>query len=325
MKDAKTFLDTWMLPLALTTGITVYLLFRFVPFMMPSEPAISAFAKEFQPIAVACMLFLQYNKVSPHDIKIQKWHIWLLALQAIGFVLLALITSGMEEGIWKILMECATLCIICPTAAAAGVITDKLGGSLSHTISYTVLSNCLAAIMIPLLIPVINSTDGATFGYSFLKICKRVFPLLIFPLLLAWFIRYCIKPLQHFLMRYTFLAFYLWGISLTFAMFLATRALLNSGVSVPGAMLIGIVSFACTLFQFYAGRKAGKPYGKIESVTAGQALGQKNTGFLIWLGYSFLTPVTSVSGGLYAIFQNLFNSWELHEHDEEIEAKGPRA
>lgn len=99
MKDAKTFLDTWMLPLALTTGITVYLLFRFVPFMMPSERAVSAFAKEFQPIAVACMLFLQYNKVSPHDIKIQKWHIWLLALQAIGFVFLALITSGMEEGI----------------------------------------------------------------------------------------------------------------------------------------------------------------------------------------------------------------------------------
>ena len=51
----------------------------------------------------------------------------------------------------------------------------------------------------------------------------------------------------------------------------------------------------------------------MEAVTAGQALGQKNTGFLIWLGYSFMTPVTAVAGGLYSVFQNLFNSWELYE------------
>ena len=38
-------------------------------------------------------------------------------------------------------------------------------------------------------------------------------------------------------------------------------------------------------------------------------------GFLIWLGYNYLTPVTSVAGGLYAIWQNLFNSWELYQHE----------
>lgn len=46
------------------------------------------------------------------------------------------------------------------------------------------------------------------------------------------------------------------------------------------------------------------------SVTAGQALGQKNSGFLIWLGYSYMTPVTSVAGGLYSIWQNIINSLE---------------
>lgn len=49
------------------------------------------------------------------------------------------------------------------------------------------------------------------------------------------------------------------------------------------------------------------------SVTAGQALGQKNSGFLIWLGYSYMTPVTSVAGGLYSIWQNVINSLELYE------------
>ena len=44
-------------------------------------------------------------------------------------------------------------------------------------------------------------------------------------------------------------------------------------------------------------------------------MGQKNTGFMIWLGYNYRTPVTSVAGGLYAIWQNLFNSWELYRKE----------
>jgi BASS family bile acid:Na+ symporter len=50
-----------------------------------------------------------------------------------------------------------------------------------------------------------------------------------------------------------------------------------------------------------------------DEITAGQALGQKNSGFLIWLGYSYMTPVTSVAGGLHSIWQNIINSLELYE------------
>jgi len=72
--------------------------------------------------------------------------------------------------------------------------------------------------------------------------------------------------------------------------------------------------FTCFL-QFFAGRRMGR--SRVESLTAGQALGQKNTGFLIWLGYNYMTPVTSVAGGLYAVWQNLFNSWELYQKARE--------
>ena len=68
----------------------------------------------------------------------------------------------------------------------------------------------------------------------------------------------------------------------------------------------------CCFLQFFAGRRIG-------SITGGQTLGQKNTGFLIWLGYNYLTPVTSVAGGLYAIWQNLFNSWELYRKEHPAE------
>ncbi|MCI6725792.1 MAG: transporter, partial [Bacteroidales bacterium] len=50
-----------------------------------------------------------------------------------------------------------------------------------------------------------------------------------------------------------------------------------------------------------------------------QALGQKNTVFAIWMGYTFLTPVSSLAGGFYSIWHNIFNAWQLdrQRHAEE--------
>ena len=236
------------------------------------------------------------------------------------FVVFAGVAVILPDGTGKILAECAMLCFVCPTAAAAGVITNKLGGSLSDTVSYVVLINVAAAFIIPLVIPLFNSSPDATFFRSFSAICMKIFPLLVMPLLVAWLIRYTVRPLQRWLMRYADWAFYVWGGALTFAIYLATRALVTSRISVWGAILIALVSLACTLIQFAVGRAAGRMLAKDEdgsmsdAITAGQALGQKNSGFLIWLGYSYLTPVTSVAGGLYSIWQNLINSLELFEN-----------
>ena len=50
-----------------------------------------------------------------------------------------------------------------------------------------------------------------------------------------------------------------------------------------------------------------------DRVTAGQSFGQKNTMFLIWVAYTFMNPVTSLAGGLYSIWHNLYNSWQLYK------------
>ena len=99
---------------------------------------------------------------------------------------------------------------------------------------------------------------------------------------------------------------------LTLAMVLATRALLLSGLGAWAIAGIVGVSILCCFVQFFAGRRLCPG----DSITPGQTLGQKNTGFLIWLGYNYMTPVTSVAGGLYAIWQNLFNSWELYRKEK---------
>ena len=73
---------------------------------------------------------------------------------------------------------------------------------------------------------------------------------------------------------------------------------------------IAAVSLACCILQFQAGKSIGRKYNA--ATTAGQALGQKNTVLAIWIGYTFMTPVTSVAGGFYCIWHNAYNSWQLY-------------
>ena len=213
------------------------------------------------------------------------------------------------------LLECAMLCMICPTASAAGVITDRLGGNLAGTVTYLVLINVAGTFLIPLIIPLVNPSATLGFWAYVGHIALKVFPVLILPGLMAWLVRYTTHGLQRKLMRWAANSFYVWGVGLTLAMVLSTRALLLSGLGLWAVAGIVLVSVLCCFVQFIAGRRMGRD--KVENLTAGQALGQKNTGFLIWLGYNHLTPVTSVAGGLYAIWQNLFNSWELYQKAHE--------
>lgn len=140
------FIKDWMLPLAIILGITSYLILFFVnPLARSIEPGFSRFAKDVQPVFMATMLFLQFNTISPHDLRFRKWHFLVLSFQIATFVPLTWLVATMPDGDLRILAECAMLCLICPTAAVAGVITGKLGGSLSDTVSYVVLINISVA------------------------------------------------------------------------------------------------------------------------------------------------------------------------------------
>ena len=247
-----------MLPIAITLGAFLFLVLWFVrPLAEHVEPGFSVFAKQIQPILIAIMLFLQFNRVSPHDLRFRKWHFVLLGFQVGIFALLTLLAVMLPEGNGRILVESAMLCFICPTASAAGVVTSKLGGSLSDTVSYVVMINISVALVVPLAIPIVNTASDVPFMTSFLAICMKIFPLLVLPLIIAWIVRYTMRRLQRWLMRYTEWAFYCWGVALCFAIYLATRALVLSGLSVWVVLLIGVISLVCTLAQFGVGLPAG--------------------------------------------------------------------
>ena len=303
----RRWLTDWMLPGAIVLGISLYLTYHFTPALHAYGKWLHPLASEGQRLVIATLLFFQFVKISPHDLKVSRWHLWALLVQVGLFMGLGALVAFTPAGIVRTLLECAMLCFICPTASAAGVITERLGGNLAGTVSYLVMINVAGTFLIPLVIPLVNPSASLGFWAYVGHIALKVFPVLILPGLLAWLIRYTTHRLQRSLMRWASNSFYIWGVGLTLAMVLATRALLLSGLGLWPIACIVAVSVLCCFVQFFLGRRLSA-----DAITPGQALGQKNTGFLIWLGYNYMTPVTSVAGGLYAIWQNLFNSWELY-------------
>lgn len=315
---AKFFRD-WMLIIAMGIGAAAYLFYHWCEALHPAGPFLEAAVKTVQPCLLFAMLFLTFLKIEPHQLRAHKWHLWLLAIQALSFCGVALVLYLFPGCRWTTVLEAAMLCLICPTATACAVVTGKLGGNMAGVVTYTVLINLLVALLVPLVVPLIHPVEGLSFGVAFSKILAKVFPLLILPCLLAWLVRYLLPSVYKWLLKYPDLSFYIWTAALTMAIAVSTRYIvLNEG---SGWMLPGIAaaSLVCCIFQFWAGKVTGGRYGC--RISAGQALGQKNTVFAIWMGYTFMTPITSVAGGFYSIWHNVFNSWQLYHRRKELSGR----
>lgn len=304
------FLKNWTLTISIISGILLYLIYDSMPFLSPAGPCLKKTIDILQPMLLFVMLFLSFCRIEPRDLRPRKWHVWLLLIQSAGFMLAAVAMVYLPDFHWKVLIEGAMLCLICPTATAAAVVTGKLGGDISGLTAYTIIINLAAAILVPVFIPFVHPSDGMSFFTAFSMILAKVFPLLIAPCLLAFLVRYLLPGLHSWLLRFPDLAFYLWGISLMLAIAMTTRSIVHSTVPAIYQAGLAIVSLACCAMQFWAGKKIGRKYGA--SITAGQALGQKNTVFAIWMGYTFMTPVSSIAGGFYCIWHNIFNSYQLY-------------
>ena len=290
-------------------GVAGY--FAFVALRLPQEVYVGAnkVIAFVQPALLFMMLFLSFCRIRPSDLRLCPWHVPLLLIQTGLFAVLAglIILHPAISG--RIVYESAMLCLICPTATAAAVIVRKLGGDAAHLVTYTVMINVVVSIVVPLVAPLIHPQEGLSFIRAFMAIMARVFPLLICPMLLAWLIRYTLPRLNDLLLETGDLPFYLWTISLALAIAVSTRSIVHSTAGFIQLAAIALVSLVCCLFQFWAGRKCGGA----DAITAGQSLGQKNTVFLIWLSYTFFTPVTAIAGGFYCIWHNVINSIQLNK------------
>ena len=310
----RRFLKDWSLPLSMIAGCSAYFLCQGLELSKDVKEAIVESVAYVQPTLIFCMLTLTFCRIRLQDMRLKGWQWWLLAFQAGIATLLCLLHQMVEDETSRVFLQSTMLCFLCPTATAAAVVTAKLGGNVGSLTAYTMLINLMAAVLISAFVPLVNPAGELSFGLSFWMIIKKVFPLLIFPLFLALIIRRISPTLLRWLTSIPDLPFYLWLVSLSLAIAVTTRILVHARVSWLLCLLILTGSLVACIMQFAVGRLVGRHYG--EAVTAGQACGQKNTVLAIWVGYTFLDPLTSVAGGFYTIWHNVFNAWQLYQKNK---------
>lgn len=313
------FLKDWALIISMIVGASAYLIYDSMPALHVAGPFLELFISKIQPVLLFAMLFLSFCKIEPHQMRPHKWMLWLLLFQSLLFVALAMLLIFVPELPLRHGVEAAMLCIICPTATACAVVTGKLGGNMAGVVTYTVLINLVTAFLVPLMVPLIHPVEGLSFYNAFLRILGKVFPLLIMPCLTAWLVRYLLPKFHAWLLKYTGMSFYIWAVSLSLAILMSTRAIMNNEAGAWVLLEIGVASLLACALQFWAGRKIGDRYQC--KISAGQALGQKNTVFGIWMGYTFMTPVISVAGGFYSIWHNCYNTWQMYQQRKKLEKK----
>lgn len=301
------FIKNWTLPIAMVVGTLVYLVFSKWEYLSPAKPFINSFVSGIMPWLIFAQLLFTFCRIDMKELRPKRWHLWLLLIQffscaAVAALLYYVPMGELNTGIWQGMM----VCLICPTATAAAVITSKLGGNAASLTTYTLLSNLLGAVIVPLVFPLVEPHDGLTFWMAFLKILSKVFPLLLSPLLVAWFLKHCVKRVHRWLMVHSGVAFYIWAFALAMVMGQTARSLINSDAS---AWLIALGGLAVCAVQFAAGKRIGSIYG--ERISAGQALGQKNTVLAIWMATAYLHPLAVIAPGSYVLWQNLVNSYQL--------------
>ncbi|MCM1035578.1 MAG: transporter [Prevotella sp.] len=265
------------------------------------------------PWLIIVMLFFTFCKVNPHDMRLQRWHGLLLIFQLVVSVAIFYALRPLN----LVLAQGLMICILMPTATAAAVITGKLGGSIESLTTYTMVSNLAVALFVPAFFPLVHPAGHLTFIAGFLTILSKVFPLLIGPFFAAWLLRiiYTRTTQKAFTLHPVLAAspFYVWAFSLIILMANTVHSLVYDSYDAWAAIGLAIGALAVCLLQFGIGKCVGQRYGM--RISAGQALGQKNTILGIWMAHTYLTPVSALGPAAYILWQNIFNSWQLWKHE----------
>ena len=300
-------------------GAVAYLVFGLTPSLDGAATFFGPIFETILPLFMFLVLFVTFCKVDFRRLRPVGWHFWTGLFQLVFIVLIMATilmsdnhsTSLIPQSSFKILMEAILMCVICPCATAAAVVTQKLGGSLEQMTTYTFLSNFITVLLVPVCFPMIEKSADITFWAAFIKILHEVFMVLILPMFLA----YLVKHHAHRLHRKIILSYYLCACSLMIVTGTTFKNIINAYTTVVLLMAIAILGLLMCVVQFAVGRFIGHYFGHTQE--SGQALGQKNTAFAIWLSTTYLNPLSSVGPGCYILWQNIINSIEIWQHRKE--------
>ena len=319
MKIIK-FLKDWTLPVSMGTGALLYLVFAYVPQLDEAALFFDPVMEAILPMFMFLVLFVTFCKVDFHKMRPVWWHLWvgIFNLLFVGIVMAVILGLNLKAE-KLVLMEALLMCIIAPCATAAAVVTQKLGGSLEQTTTFTFLSNFITVLLVPGCFPMIEKGADISFMSAFWKILYQVVVLLVVPMLLAYVVKHTMHRLHKKIVSIKDLSFYLWGCSLMIVTGTTVKNILHAEASVLFLAMIALLGLLLCIIQFAVGRFIGHFFGRTQE--AGQALGQKNTAFAIWLGITYLNPLSSVGPGCYILWQNIINSVEIWQERKKEKGK----
>lgn len=317
--DFLAFVKKWSLLCSLCFGIAVYVLFANVPLLQPVGDIVGPFAVSLLPVVLFMLLYVTFCKIQIEDMRPRAWHFWLQTIRITLSGLLVWIITQTEDATTKLILEGVFICVICPTAAAAAVVTEKLGGSIASMTIYTIIANVVTSIIIPLFFPMVERSADISFLVAMSAVLRNVTIVLVVPLVLALLSRKFIPRFTDKIREMKNLGFYMWCFNLAIVSGLTFRNILHSSVTGKTLFWLLMLPLAVALVLFTIGKAVGRPYG--DSVSAGQALGQKNTVVGIWLTVTFLNPLAAVAPGAYVLWQNLINAWQIWYKEEYGELK----
>lgn len=303
------FIKKWTLPCSMIFGAAVYTLFTTVEPLKAPGKAIGPYILDVMPVMIFLILYVTFCKIKIDNLRPRAWHFWLQLIRTLLSALLVAAVALARTPEEKIVLEGVFICVICPTAAAAPVVTEKLGGSIESLTVYTLIANMVTAVIIPTFFPMVEKGADITFGFAFMMILKRVVTVLLLPLCLALLTRRYLPRFAAIIKAKNNLGFYLWGLNLSIVMGMTLHNILTANVAGHTMALLLTLPALVTVALFTIGKSVGRFYG--ESISAGQALGQKNTIVGIWLTVTFLNPTAAVAPCAYVIWQNMVNAWQL--------------
>lgn len=285
-------LKPWMLPLAMLCGLLFHNAIEAVAFLTPW--------------LIFAMLFITFCRLDPKKMRITGLSLSLLAVQLGGAVAvyLALLPVSVDVA------QGAFICVFCPTATAAPVITGMLGGNISRLATFSLVSNMAVAVTAPAAFTLMGTTE-IDFAESVSTIALRVLPLILGPLVAALVLKGIAPTVHRHISSSQSIGFYLWAVSLIIVVGRAVSFVMKEPPSrIPELVALALVAGVVCIVQFVVGRRIGRRYG--DRIAGAQGLGQKNTVLAIWMALTYLNPVTSVAPAAYIAWQNTINSLQIY-------------
>lgn len=293
-------LKPWMLPIAIVCGLIFH------------EPI--RYLQPLSPVLIVVMLYITFCRLHRSDFHVGSYMIWLLLAQFGGSVVAYALLKPFGED----LAQGAMICVICPTATAAPVITGMLGGSVARVAAYSLFSNVGVAFAVPPLLSWINPGADVAFADTLWRICRTVMPLIFLPLILAG-LTYKLSPRLHAeVASRQSVSFYIWALALLIVVGNAVSFVMKEPADRLWVMVgLAAVSLLLCIVQFALGRFIGRRCGDV--ISASQSLGQKNTVLAIWIATTYLNPIVSVAPAAYILWHNSVNSIQLYLHQRKME------